>query len=87
MKLPAKSEYAFKAVIELAIRYNGENPIQLNVISDSQEIPKKFLIQILLRLKSAKIVNSSRGTAGGYFLAKPPSKVSLADVLMAVDDG
>lgn len=86
MKLPADVEYAYKAVIELSLRYNGDNPIQLNVISDSQGIPKKFLIQLLLRLKNAGIVNSTRGSQGGYYLTRPPSRISLADLFKAVDD-
>ncbi len=86
MRLPAKIEYAYKAVLELAARYNGENPIQLNVICQSQEIPKKFLIQLLLRLKNANIVDSSRGMAGGYYLTRSPSQISLADIFGAIDD-
>lgn len=87
MKLPAKVEYAFKAVLELAVRYKGDNPVQLSAVSESQGIPKKFLIQLLLRLKNANIVNSSRGIAGGYYLTRPPSQISLADVFRAIDEG
>lgn len=86
MKLPAKIDYAYKAIIELAIRYKGNSPVQLSVISESQKISKKFLIQLLLRLKSANIVDSSRGIAGGYYLTRPPSQISLADVVRAIDD-
>lgn len=86
MKVPAKIEYAYKAVLELTLRYNRDNPIQLNTISESQRIPKKFLIQLFSRLKNAGIVNSSRGLAGGYYLAKPPSQISLADLFKAIDD-
>jgi len=86
MKIPAKIEYAYKAVLELAARYNGQNPIQIGAIAETQDIPKKFLIQLLLQLKSSHIVDSSRGVSGGYFLARPPSEISLADVFKAVDD-
>jgi DNA-binding IscR family transcriptional regulator len=61
MKIPAKIEYAYKAVLELALRYNKENPVQINTICEAQVVPKKFLIHLLLRLKNANIVNSSRG--------------------------
>jgi Rrf2 family protein len=86
MKLPAKIEYAYKAVLELALRYSGDNPVQINTISRSQAIPQKFLVQLLLRLKNANIVNSSRGAAGGYYLTRPPSRISLADIFRAIDD-
>jgi len=86
MRLPADVEYAYKAVVELSLRYNGDNPVQLSTISDSQGIPKKFLIQLLLRLKNASIVNSTRGSQGGYYLTRPPSRISLADVVKAIDD-
>ena len=86
MNLPAKIEYAFKAVLELTVRYGSDSPVQLNTISESQGIPKKFLTQLLLRLKNANIVNSSRGIAGGYNLTRPPSQISLADVFRAIDE-
>ncbi len=86
MKLPAKIIYAYKAVMELALRYNLDAPVRISIISESQGIPKKYLIQLLLRLKNANVVNSARGKAGGYFLARSPSQISLADVLKAVDD-
>jgi len=86
MKLPAKIEYAYKAVLELALRYNGDRPIQINTLCEAQGIPKKFLVQLLLRLKNANIVNSSRGVSGGYYLTRPPSRISLADIFRAIDD-
>ena len=86
MKLPAKIEYAYKAVIELAFRYNGDRPVQISTVCEAQGIPKKFLIQLLLRLKNANIVDSSRGVAGGYYLTRPPSRISLADIFRAIDE-
>lgn len=86
MKIPAKIEYAYKAVLELAIRYKGDAPVQIHAISKAQGIPEKFLTHLLLSLKSANIVNSSRGVAGGYYLTRPPSRISLADLFKAIDD-
>jgi Rrf2 family transcriptional regulator, cysteine metabolism repressor len=86
MKLPAKIEYGCKAVMELALRYNSHVPVRVSIISQLQNIPRRFLAQILIRLKNARIVGSARGISGGYFLAKPPSQISLADVFMAMDD-
>ncbi|MBU2102069.1 MAG: Rrf2 family transcriptional regulator [Candidatus Omnitrophota bacterium] len=85
MKLPAKIEYAYKAVLELSLRYRGDNPIQIHVISTAQKIPRKFLTQLLLRLKNAGIVYSLRGASGGYVLARPPARITLADVFSAID--
>lgn len=85
MKLLAKVEYACKAVLELALRYNEKGPIQLNKISQTQDIPQKFLIQLLLRLKNANIVDTSRGALGGYYLTRPPAQITVADVFKAVD--
>lgn len=86
MKLPAKVEYAVKALVELALRYNGESPVHISVISETQDIPKGFLLQLLIRLKNAGLVNSSRGITGGYFLTKQPSQITLADIFKAVDN-
>lgn len=86
MKIPAQVEYAYKAILELSLRYGKNGPVQLSTISEAQGIPKKFLIQLLLRLKNANIVNSARGIAGGYYLARPPSQISLADVIRAIDE-
>jgi Rrf2 family protein len=60
-------------------------PVELGEIAAAQNIPEKFLIQILQRLKAAHIVGSSRGVAGGYFLAKDPASITIADVVRAVD--
>ncbi|HNV85560.1 MAG TPA: Rrf2 family transcriptional regulator [Candidatus Omnitrophota bacterium] len=85
MKLPAKIKYACNAVLELSFHFNGKKPVPVEVISKSQKIPKEFLIQLLLRLKAAGIVESSRGIRGGYTLAKPPAQLTLADIFRAVD--
>ncbi|MGO9380348.1 MAG: RrF2 family transcriptional regulator [Dissulfurispiraceae bacterium] len=85
MRLPAKVEYACMAVLELSLRYAINVPVQLGEIAAAQSIPEKFLIQILQRLKAAHIVGSSRGAAGGYFLARDPASITIADVVRAVD--
>ena len=85
MKLSAKINYACRAVLELSLHYHDTVPVQLNTIYKSQRIPKKFLVQLLLRLKDAGIVDSSRGMGGGYYLTRHPSSIKLADVFRAVD--
>ena len=86
MKIPAKVNYACKAALELAIRYNGETPVQLAIVSEAQKIPKNFLTQLFIRLRTAGIIKSARGVDGGYFLAKRPSQISIADIFRAIDD-
>lgn len=85
MKLPAKIEYAVKAVLELALRSEGGKPVPLELIARTQQIPAQFLVQLLSRLKHAGVVDTVRGVTGGYALAKHPSKITLAEVFRAVD--
>lgn len=85
MRLSSKTEYAFKTLADLAI--NGRNGVtRIADIAKRQAIPAKFLEQILLILKSANIVGSQRGAKGGYFLALPPAKISLATIVYLTDD-
>jgi Rrf2 family cysteine metabolism transcriptional repressor len=85
MLLSAKSEYACLAMLELAARFGDPRPVRLAAIADKHGIPQRFLVQILLQLKGAGLVASTRGAAGGYQLARPPEEISLADVLGVVD--
>ena len=73
-------------MLELAARYESGKPVRIRDIADNNGIPARFLVQILLQLKSAGIVGSTRGAAGGYQLVRPPDEITLAEV-MAVSDG
>jgi len=75
MKLSLRGEYALRALVVLGQNY-GPEVVRIQSISDQQNIPKRFLEQILSDLKSAQIVESKRGVAGGYRLAKPPEERS-----------
>jgi len=86
MRISAKAEYACVAVLELAANYQAPEPLRIKAIADAQGIPQRFLVQILLQLKTAGLVVSVRGASGGYQLARPPEKISLADVITAIDD-
>lgn len=79
-----KCKYAIKALIKLA-RNSGEEYISATEIASSENIPKKFLEQILLELKHAKLVNSKQGSKGGYYLLKTPKDISVADVYRVFD--
>ena len=83
--LSAKTEYACIAVLELARHYPREQPLRVAAIAEAHGIPANFLVQILLQLKAAGIVESTRGAAGGYLLARDPESLSLADVMAAIE--
>ena len=85
MNISAKTEYACIAVLELAARYDQCKPVRIRDIAEANGIPSRFLVQILLQLKSAGIVGSTRGAAGGYQLVKSPSEITLSDVMTVCD--
>ncbi len=87
MKVSAKAEYACLAVIALASRHLVDKPVPIREIAESHGIPETFLTQILIRLKGAGLVTSTRGSAGGYRLARDPGEISLGDVLRVIDGG
>jgi Rrf2 family protein len=84
MKLTSRSEYALLALVYLA-RHQSEGYISVETIALAQEIPAKFLEQILLALKRARYLRSSKGQHGGYHLAKPANKITLAEVIRLFD--
>jgi Rrf2 family protein len=85
MKLSARTEYACLAMLQLAEEYAGGEPVQIRRIAEEHGIPARFLVQILLQLKGANLVASTRGAAGGYRLARAPSEISLADVIEVME--
>ncbi|CAN5724888.1 RrF2 family transcriptional regulator [soil metagenome] len=84
MRVSAKADYAVRAAAELAATTDSK-PLKRDQISAAQNIPAKFLETILLELKHAGIVKSTRGAEGGYSLARPAADISVADVIRAVD--
>ena len=85
MLFSAKAEYACVAMLELAARFADPKPIRLADVADKHGISDRFLVQILLDLKRAGLVDSTRGAAGGYALARRPEEITLADILKVVD--
>jgi Rrf2 family protein len=83
MHVPAKADYAIRAVVAIAAA--GGGPISGASIAASQQIPAKFLESILADLRRARIVTSTRGAEGGYSLARPAREIALADVIRVVD--
>ena len=85
MKLTSKGRYAVMALMDLA-KFNSRNPVSLRDISLRQGISLDFLEQIFSKLKRNEIVQSIRGTQGGYILNKQPNEIKLANIFHAVDE-
>ncbi len=79
-----KARYALRALVALTRAGQGES-LMISEIANDQDIPKKFLEQILLELKRNGIVMSKRGKAGGYLLLKTPAEISFGEVLRIID--
>jgi Rrf2 family protein len=82
MRISAKADYAVRAALELAA---AEGPVKGDVLARAQGIPLKFLENILIDLRHSGIVRSQRGPEGGYWLARPPAEISVADVIRSVE--
>ncbi len=83
MRLSARADYALRAAIELAASPDGH--VTSDQLAKAQQIPAKFLEAILTQLRRAGLVRSQRGPDGGFWLARPPEEISLADIIRAID--
>lgn len=81
-----KVDYACKALLEMSLHWPNYVPLQINVIANRQNIPMKFLTQILISLKQFGFVESIRGKKGGYLLAMSPKDIKLSDVIRHFDN-
>ncbi|WP_020470775.1 RrF2 family transcriptional regulator [Zavarzinella formosa] len=81
----AKTEYACVSLLELASHHGDPNPLRLKTIAEKHNISHRFLVQILLQLKAAGLVESIRGAAGGYHLARSPEQITIADIVQVID--
>lgn len=84
MRVSAKSDYALRALIEIALRDDGR-PVSAEELGRLQEIPHGFLQAILADMRRADIVVSQRGQSGGWRMAKSADDITVADVIRAVD--
>jgi len=84
IKLPTKVRYGLRAMVALA-SHEGKKPVFLKSIAGSQDISRSYLDALFAQLRSAGLVRSVRGAAGGYSLARPPEKISVLDVLTVLD--
>ena len=84
MRISAKVDYALRAMAQLASEPGGQ-PVKAEHIARNQGIPLRFLLGILAELKHARLLTSHRGMEGGYSLSRPPSEISLAEIMRVVD--
>jgi Rrf2 family cysteine metabolism transcriptional repressor len=84
MRISSKTDYALRTVIDLAL-HRTEGVVRAGSIAERQSLSRDYLGQILMSLKAAGMVNSKRGLAGGYMLAKDPSEITLLSVIELTD--
>lgn len=85
MEISCKTEYALLALLELATNYEIGEPLQIRQIAAQQQIPDRYLEQLLATLRRGGIVKSQRGAKGGYILAREPWKITLLDVIFCLE--
>jgi Rrf2 family protein len=85
VELSCKSEYAILALLELATHYQNGEPLQIRQIAAQQNIPDRYLEQLLATMRRGGLVKSQRGSKGGYMLAREPWKITIFEVLACVD--
>jgi Rrf2 family protein len=83
-QLSKRTQYSLRALYALTRKF-GEGPVLITTLAESETIPKKFLEQILVSLKSAGFVASKKGKGGGYVLAQPPEKITIGSVIRAIE--
>jgi Rrf2 family protein len=84
VRVSAKGEYAIRAMLDLAM-HDGESLSPIQDIASRQRIPQRYLEQVLLQLKRGGLLHSKRGSAGGYRLARAADRITVGDVLRAVE--
>ncbi|MEO0541584.1 MAG: Rrf2 family transcriptional regulator [Cyanobacteria bacterium P01_A01_bin.105] len=85
MELSCKTEYALLAMIELGVHYAQGEPLQIRQIAQQQQIPDRYLEQLLATLRRAGFVKSQRGAKGGYLLTREPWNILLLDVVSCIE--
>jgi Rrf2 family protein len=85
VELSCKSEYALLAMLELAANYTTGEPLQIRQIAAEQNIPDRYLEQLLATLRRCGLVRSQRGAKGGYLLVREPWKITLLDVVNGIE--
>jgi Rrf2 family protein len=85
MELSNKTEYALLAMLELTAHYSAGEPLQIRQIAALQNIPDRYLEQLLAELRRCSLIRSERGAKGGYLLARDPRKITVLDVVTCME--
>jgi Rrf2 family transcriptional regulator, cysteine metabolism repressor len=85
MKFGVGVDYSLKALLMLAERYGTNSPVRVEEIADAQNIPENYLRRLLIELKRGGLVASQKGPSGGYMLARPPARITMADVVEIIE--
>ena len=85
MKLTTKGHYSVKALLDLSLQPKY-GPVSVKAIAKRQDIPAPYLEKLLIEMRRAGLVKSIRGSVGGYQLAREPAKISIGQILEAVDE-
>ena len=84
MRISTRARYGTRAMLDLALHYDG-GTIMVKDVAERQQISSRYLEQLLFTLKLSGMVRSTRGTHGGFSLAKPPSEIKLIEIVEALD--
>ena len=85
MKFGVGVDYSLKALLLLAERYPTTLPVRVEEIAATQDIPENYLRRLLIELKRGGLVASQKGPSGGYMLARPPARITMADVVEIIE--
>ncbi len=85
MKITKKGEYALRLLLILAASHEQKKPLTLHEITEKEDMPIKFLEQIMMPLKRARIVRSEKGRHGGYALSRSPKEITLGEIIRVID--
>ncbi len=87
MKFGVGVDYSLKALLMLAERYPSAQPLRVEEIAAMQGVPENYLRRLLIELKRGGLVLSQKGPSGGYMLARPPARITMADVVEIIEGG
>ncbi len=85
MKFGVGVDYSLKALVMMAERYPSAQPIRIEEIAASQKLPETYLRRLLIDLKRGGVVLSQKGPSGGYFLARHPARITMAEVVQIIE--
>lgn len=87
LELSGRTKYALMAMLELASIYDSGETLQIRQIAAAQNIPDRYLEQLLATLRRGGLISSERGKKGGYLLARPPRKITLLEIVNCMEGG